>query len=195
MKRRFLRLSDATLVLAVTGCFAIAAPAAAESSKVISVEEHWELRISQPDNERSAPQITMLMSPVGNVDGTHFFFTINHSTVPQYAPGGLQVQQWEGDDLVQDRTVRDGEALNSSEEVVSWTQRLTVHEGKLIFQVLSGQSETWGTFGGDSLSSLDVVYEPMELQKSPALVTVNARPEGEDEMVVGTGATYTFRFW
>lgn len=152
MKRRFVRHSDATLVLALAGCFSMVAPAAAESSKVISVEEHWALHISQPDNERSAPQITMLMSPVGNVDGTHFLFTINHSTVPQYAPGGLQVQQWEGDDLVQDRTVRDGEALNSSEEVVSWTQRLTVHDGRLIFQVLSGQSATWSTFGGDSLT-------------------------------------------
>ena len=151
MKRRFSRISDATLVLALTSCLTIVAPAAAESSKVISVEEHWELRISQPDNERSAPQITMLMSPIGNVEGTHFLFTINHSTVPEYAPGGLQVQQWEGDELAQDRAVRDGEALNSSEEVVRWTQRLTVYEGSLIFQVVSGQSATWGAFGGDSL--------------------------------------------
>jgi hypothetical protein len=152
MKRRFLRFSDATLVLALIGCFAIAAPTLAESTKVISVEEHWELRVSQPDNERSAPQTTMLMSPVGNVDGPHFLFTINHSTVPQYAPGGLQVQQWEGGELVQDRAVHDGVALDKSEEVVHWTQRLTLHDGKLTFQVLSGESATWGSFGGDTLT-------------------------------------------
>src|SRR5437868_1130563 len=74
-----------------------AAPAAAESSRVVAVEEHWELQLGQPDADRSAPQTTMVISPTGDLTGTHFLFTLNHSTVPNYQPGGMQVQAWNGE--------------------------------------------------------------------------------------------------
>ena len=33
-----------------------------------------------------------------------------------------------------------------------WTQKLSLHDGTLTFQVANGESETWGKFGGDELS-------------------------------------------
>lgn len=136
-------------LLAFVGASLIATLSWAESQRVICVEEHWELRVSQPDTDRSAPQTTMVMSPTGNIDGTHFLVTLNHSAVPDYAPGGVQVQHWEGSELVQAQSSHEGAALDQSEEVITWVQRLTLDEGHIRFSVLDGHSGTWGNFGGD----------------------------------------------
>ena len=93
----------------------------------------------------------MVMSPTGNVDCVHFLLTLNHATVPDYAPGGVQVQLWDGEELVNSQSVHDGEALDQSEEVVRWVQRMTLGDGHLSFQVRDGESQTWGEFGGDDL--------------------------------------------
>lgn len=131
---------------------AVAAPSRAESSRVVSVEEHWELRISQPDSDRSAPQTTMVMSPTNNLEGVHYLFTLNHSTVPEYAPGGIQVQVWNGGELLQSKVAHDGITLGHDDEVVHWVQRISLQDGHLAFRLVDGHSETWGSFGGDGLS-------------------------------------------
>ncbi len=94
----------------------------------------------------------MVMSPTADVNGTHFLFTLNHSTVPDYQPGGMQVQLWNGEELVNESMGNITEALQNSEETVCWTQRISLHDGTLSFRVLDGQSETWNSFGGDDLS-------------------------------------------
>jgi hypothetical protein len=131
-------------------CFA--EPCRASSPQVVSVEEHWELRISQPDTDRSAPQITMVMSPVSHLDGVHFLITLNHSTVPDYAPGGVQLQAWDGEELLASHTNHDGDTLDHADETITWVQRISLNNGHLSFQIVNGQSESWGHFGGDSLS-------------------------------------------
>lgn len=149
--KTFLRVGLAVL-LGGAGVVA-SAPARAESSKVISVEEHWELQLAQPDGENSAPQTTMVMSPTGDISGTHFLFTLNHSTAPQFQPGGMQVQVWDGEDLSQQKVGSVSGTLQNSDETVHWTQRMSLHDGTLTFEVVDGHSEmTWPTFGGDDLS-------------------------------------------
>jgi len=148
--RTFLRVSLAVL-LGGAGVVA-SAPARGESSKVISVEEHWELQLSQPDEENSSPQTTMVMSPTSDISGTHFLFTLNHATAPQFQPGGMQVQVWDGEDLTEHKLGNVTAALSSSDETVHWTQRMSLHDGTLTFQVVDGNSElTWPSFGGDDL--------------------------------------------
>jgi len=148
--RTFIRMGLAVL-LGGAGVVA-SAPARAESSKVVSVEEHWELQLSHPDEANSAPQTTMVMSPTGDISETHFLFTLNHSTAPDYQPGGMQVQVWDGEALTSHKTGNVSAALQNSDEYVHWTQRISLHDGNLTFQVVDGQSETWPTFGGDDLS-------------------------------------------
>jgi hypothetical protein len=138
-------------VLAI-GVSVIAAATALGQSKVVSVEEHWELQLSQPDSEVSAPQVTMVMSPKNDISGTHFLFTLNHVTLPEYQPGGMQVQAWDGDNSLEDKVANPLAALQSANETVRWTQKLSLENGTLTFQVVNGQSETWDTFGGDDLS-------------------------------------------
>lgn len=148
--KTFLRLGLA-VILGGAGVVA-GAPVLAQSNKVVSVEEHWELQLSQPDSERSAPQVTMVMSPKHDVSGTHFLFTLNHVSLPDYQPGGMQVQAWDGDSLSDEKVGSTSAALQSTNETVRWTQKLSVHDGTLTFQIVDGQSETWNTFGGDDLS-------------------------------------------
>jgi hypothetical protein len=150
--KRLSRFRSVASLLAFCAASAFATLAWADSPRVVRVEEHWELQVAQPDSGLSAPQTTMVMSPTDNIDGVHFLVTLNHSTVPNYAPGGVQVQLWDGDVLVNAHSAHDGEALTQSEEVVNWVQRMTISDGHLSFQVLNGQSETWGAFGGDDLT-------------------------------------------
>jgi hypothetical protein len=119
--------------------------------RVVSIEEHWELQLAQPDPDRSAPQTTMVVSPNGNVEGLHFLFTLNHTSAPAYEPGGMQVQVWDGDQLV-DSASYGSETFSHDSEVVRWVHRMTLEDGTLHFQVVNGESETWGAFGGDALS-------------------------------------------
>lgn len=138
-------------LFAFIGASLIATLTWAESQRVISVEEQWELHVTQPDTDRSAPQTTMVISPTGDISGLHFLVTLNHATVPDYAAGGVQVQQWNGDDLVQSESVHEGTVLDLPEEVIRWSQRLYLQDGHLSFQVRDGHSDTWGDFGGDEL--------------------------------------------
>jgi hypothetical protein len=130
----------------------ITAPTQGETPRVVQVEEHWQLQLGQPEAGLSAPQTTMVMSPNGGLEGLHFLFTLNHSTEPDYAPGGMQVQAWQNDEMLDDRVANSESALAHAEEVIRWVQRLTLEDSTLNFQVVDGESETWDTFGGDELS-------------------------------------------
>jgi hypothetical protein len=137
-----------------TLCFAvalIAAPAWGQTH-VVMVEEHWELQIGDPDPVTSAPQASMVMSPTADSEGVFFMFTLNHQNSPDYEPGGMQVQAWNGTELDDCSTGDESGTLSNSSEVVSWVQRIELHEGELTFGIHDGASETWGAFGGSDLS-------------------------------------------
>jgi hypothetical protein len=125
------------------------APALADSPKVVQIEEQWELSIGVPDTGRSAPQATMVMSPTGNLDSTYFLFTLNCRNLPSYQPGGVQVQRWEGNSVANSGTGSIAEPLSQSADTVSWTQRVTLHDGTITFEVVDGSCDSWGHFGND----------------------------------------------
>jgi hypothetical protein len=124
---------------------------AQSSTKVVAIEEHWELQLGQPDADTSAPQITMVVSPDRDIEAMHFLFTLNHINVPEYQPGGMQVQVWDNTNLVGSAAAGSG-ALSHDAEVVRWVQRMSLEDNTLHFKILNGESDTWGTFGGDDLS-------------------------------------------
>jgi hypothetical protein len=126
-----------------------AAPALADSPKVTQIEEQWELKIGEPDAGLSAPQATMVMSPTGNLDSTYFLFTLNCRNLPDYQPGGVQVQRWEGNSVVDSGTGSVADPLSRSDDTISWTQRVALHDGMLTFEVVDGSSDSWGHFGNE----------------------------------------------
>ncbi len=131
---------------------ALAALPAGAQSKVVMVEEHWELQVADPDSGSTAPQVGMVMSPTADSEDTFFAFTINHIDAPVYEAGGLQVEHWDGDDLVDYTSSPEHGTLSNANEVVSWVQRMELNNGQLTFGIHNGASETWGAFGGTDLS-------------------------------------------
>ena len=129
-----------------------ASNAFADPSDVVLVEEHWELKIGEPDADRSAPQVTMVMSPTDNLDGEHFLFTINHAGVPSYQAGGVQMQAWDGEELLGYDDDDEVGALHNAAETLTWVQRLRVDSGMLKFRILNGQSMTWNQFGNEDMA-------------------------------------------
>ncbi|HEX6960519.1 MAG TPA: hypothetical protein VF175_01520 [Lacipirellula sp.] len=115
---------------------------------IVAIEEHWELSVGQPDSESSAPQVSMVMSPTGHLDGQYFLFTLNHHSVPAWIPGGLQVQYWNGEEVVESKVGPQEGTLSNADEVITWVQRTSVADGQMTFEIKSGSSQTWGAFGG-----------------------------------------------
>jgi hypothetical protein len=113
---------------------------------IVAIEEHWEVQVGEPDAESSGPQVCMVMSPTGSLDGDYFMFTVNHQSDPEWVPGGLQVQQWCGENVIDSKEVNTG-TLHHDDEVVRWVQRTELNGGALSFEVLAGDSTSWGSFG------------------------------------------------
>jgi hypothetical protein len=127
----------------------LAATSWADSPKILEIEEHWELRVGEPDAERSAPQATMVVSPYDDLDGAFFVFTLNHRSVPAYSPGGMQLQLWDGESAVEVAHGSAVGALDQTNDVVRWVERLKIDNGVLSFEVVDGSSTSWGAFGND----------------------------------------------
>ncbi len=153
MKTSILRAAQNFLYL---GCWFVVlgvnTPALGSNSDVIQIEEHWQLHVGGPDVARTAPQVTMIMSPTNSLNGTFFSFTLNHWSYPNFESGGYQLQHWQGDQCVEVKHGAKPNTFASDGEVVSWVQRITLTEGNLKFQVVEGDSDTWNSFGGEGFS-------------------------------------------
>jgi hypothetical protein len=138
-RRRLLPLA----ALAMASCIS----STSYAIEIVSIEEHWSLSIGQPDAASSSPQVSMVMSPTGHLESSYFVFTLNHHSYPEWIPGGLQVQFWNGEEIVESKVGPQEATLNHAEEVVTWVQRTAVADGQMTFEIKSGQSDTWGAFG------------------------------------------------
>lgn len=139
-------------VWVVLGGLGVCAPATAQS--VVRVEEDWELVLGETDPVIVGPQVTTTMSPSGNLDGVYFTFEINHRSAPWWTPGGLTIHQWSGEARVQSFDRSDRSVMQTSGEIVCWTQILSVDGNNLTFQVKNGSSTTWGPFGYSNMFKL-----------------------------------------
>lgn len=124
----------------------LAAPARAQTASIDQVEEDWELVIDVPDPTGAGPQISTWLCPVADGSSHCFIFNLNYRELPSFAPGGLEVQTWLGDEML----TGGGKATTSlatTGETITWTQRMRLSGGVVSFAVDSGRSTTWGKFG------------------------------------------------
>ena len=136
-------------LLALSCVVAWAGIASGESgSTIVAVEEDWELVITTPDPDTSGPQAICTMSPQGNMSGLYCTLELNHQTVPDFAPGGLQFELWFGEALITERRAPTQAVLAHAGEVIRWTQRMQLADGMLTLEIVDGTSTTWGSFGG-----------------------------------------------
>lgn len=117
-----------------------------DENPIVRVEEDWVLWVYQPAGILFAPQFHTVISPVGNLDSYYFQITWNYWEMPSFAPGGFQVQHWNGDNLLGTNSVGNAE-LSLSAEAITWTQIIETNGNLLGFSILNGRSQTWGQFG------------------------------------------------
>lgn len=168
----------AALFLAIgVSAFAIAEES---SNKVVTVEEDWEVVIGETNQRQASPQIATQMNHNSNNNADYAIFCINYQEYPKFVEGGLEIQLWE-EDVVVEVDTKGGVTLNLSGETISWTQSMTVKEGKITFAIKNGKSETYGEFGGDGFSvsqnaqagSLDSYVMASSLENSGAVLGKN----------------------
>ena len=137
------------LALVITLVAWVPAMATDPADPIVRVEEDWELVVGTPDAYTSAPQVTCVMSPRDNTLLGHATFVLNHQSLPVFAAGGLQLQSWIDELPISDRKFPNADVMSTSSETVTWTQKMTLDGRSLEYDIVSGTSTTWGTFGGE----------------------------------------------
>ncbi len=118
---------------------------------IVRVEEDWQLVLNEPDVDTNAPQFHTAMSPYEHMDQEYAQALWNYRELPEFEPGGLQLELWHGEDDLVQRGVGD-QSLGRDAETITWTQRLEAGDGAVRFQVLNGRSQSWGRFGGAAMA-------------------------------------------
>lgn len=80
-----------------------------------------------------------------------FQTTWNHRDVPEVEEGGIQLQAYSWNNLLDEREVLTPpwrEKLSENDETVTWTQRLHISNLDYVFTVKDIQGTTWGTIPG-----------------------------------------------
>jgi hypothetical protein len=112
-----------------------------------AVEEDWELVVATPDVTGVGPQITTCMSPVaGNPSPFFVAFNLNYRERPNFAPGGMHVKVWANSEILSTSSAGSAQ-FGTPGETVTWTQRMFLLGGLVVYDVKDGHSITWGAFG------------------------------------------------
>lgn len=138
-----------------------AAAEAQNSVSVVRVVEDWQLVVSQPDPSLDAPQVTAVISPLGHLNSLYAAFELNHQSQPAFVGGGMQLQLWNGETPLVSKKHKEGQKLTYDNEMITWTQEMSLKDGVLYFVVRNGTSTTWGNFGGP-LSTAAAVATSLE---------------------------------
>jgi hypothetical protein len=120
---------------------------------VVRIEEDWSLLVSNPSYNLSCPQVSTQMAP--DPQGNEFYqFHINYQDVPRFIQGGLQLQAWNVNSLVQVNTSTNTSTMGTANELVTWTQYLQRSQwpAGLTFGISTSASQTWGDFSGASFT-------------------------------------------
>ncbi len=139
------------LVFTIAPIFAVIAllsTVCTAQNPVVRIEEDWEMVVTDPDVNSNGPQVACSISPVGNLDTFHAIFELNHCSSPEFVNGGLYLNIWNGEQYVETRAFPDMQQMSTPGECVAWTQSLDIQSGQLVFEIVGGQSTTWGNFGG-----------------------------------------------
>jgi hypothetical protein len=156
---------------------------------VMRIEEDWEVVVGEPSPDENLPQLYVVTTPTGNVDGQYSVFEINNLLLPDFYGGGLQFQTWWGDQATGEAHHSNYSSLASNGETITFTTRMRAWgDGTISFRIQNGQSTTWGAFGNNN--SLRIVRD-CELSD---LSTYNPESSAKFSRVgSGRGRITTFR--
>jgi hypothetical protein len=115
----------------------------------VRVEEDWEIVIKEPSTATDSPQLTVVFGPADPESKTHAVFELNHATQPAYVKGGMQLQCWWGESLIDYRNQHHPSDLHISDETITFTTATQTGSNRIVLEVLNGNSQSFGTFGGE----------------------------------------------
>ncbi len=172
LTRRSFALIGLTALLGVAGL-----PAEAAAVDIVRVEEDWRIEVGTPSPSEHAPQIITAMSPLGHLDGPYAIFELNHSTFPDFAGGGMQLQKWYNEANFGYRNFPNYNVLNTQNEIIEFTTRMEVTDGDLTVEIRDGSSQTWNSFGGQGYLKIRYSYLPVSNLNAyrPEVSTKNSR--------------------
>jgi hypothetical protein len=148
------RLRFATLLLICPFALGMGSASRADDT-VARIEEDWQLVVNSPDIDNNGPQVTCVITP-GILANGYCALDLNYATQPDYSPGGVQMHVWNPSTPIVTKNMAVQGQLQQQNETVTWTQSMTLTEDQLTFQVINGQSNTWGQFGGGDDATLTV---------------------------------------
>ncbi len=110
------------------------------------VEEDWQVVIATPSPTEVGPQLTTCMSPVSDGSTPFVAFNLNYLDSPSFQPGGLQAEVYSNGNVA-DSSSQGTAVLQTANETITWTQRMSLSDNAIIYRIVNGQSTTWGSFG------------------------------------------------
>lgn len=144
----------------------------AQEQQITRVEEDWCIVVGTPIPEEDTPQLTCVMSSGADLSAHHAVLEINHSTLPSYAAGGLELQLWQGDTNLSFNNFPHNGRLHHIGETVHFTNTMEVSGGQLKFEIINGTSSTWDSFGGQGYLKQTVATSQTDLSSYSPDVSV-----------------------
>lgn len=139
------------------------------------IEEDWYVKIGTPDPDLDSPQITSVIAPSWTLSGKYVVFDMNCATQPGFVSGGVQLQLWQDDAIIQSCSNTNWDSLHIVNEEIRYTSVMSIVDGKMVFEIINGTSETWGTFGTGELKLEVDTWRPHLNQYSPEFTAYNSR--------------------
>ena len=100
--RRLLGIAGAA-PLALTGLGVVPSLLGQEAAvgNTVRVEEDWYVKLGTPEPEADSPQVSTVIAPSWTLWGKHAVFDMNCATQPGFSSGGVQLQLWQNDAIIQ----------------------------------------------------------------------------------------------
>lgn len=135
------------LVAIVAGALLMTSPGRARDDSVgaiVRIEQDWELVVSMPDANRCSPQLYVQMFPESGQDYCCQLL-INYNDQPSFSAGGIQIQIWNGESVLdgQDNAPKQA-VLQIENETVTFTLAMEIDEGMLQFSAKDVSCTSWG---------------------------------------------------
>lgn len=115
------------------------------------IEEDWYVKLGTPDPDSDSPQITTCIAPACTLSGRYGVFDMNCATQPGFASGGVQLQLWSNDGIIQTCSNTNWSSLHFVDEEIRYTSVIRLENRNLVFEILNGTSTSWDSFGNGEL--------------------------------------------
>jgi hypothetical protein len=118
------------------------------SSKIVRIEEDWEMNVIEPAPENNSPQVTFFVNPGSEDHSVYFQVQMNYATNASFSGGGFHVAAVSNETYVDQARSGNHQGLSVDQDTIHWTNVMVVADEKLLFAIKNGHGSDWGNFGG-----------------------------------------------